>query len=53
MLVSLHFDRISWKLLQIMREWLFLTTTSKIYTDMLKSDDKSKPSNVIYTYFSL
>ena len=43
--VSLHvisflFDRISWKLLQIMHKWLFLTMISTIYVHMQKSGDK-------------
>ena len=29
--ISLLFDRISWKLLQIMRKWVFLTMISTIY----------------------
>ena len=29
--ISLLFDGISWKLLQIMRKWLFLTMISRIY----------------------
>ena len=29
--ISLLFDRISWKLLQVMGKWLFLTMISTIY----------------------
>ena len=32
--ISLLFDRISWKLLQIMYKWLFLTMISRIYVHM-------------------
>ena len=32
--ISLLFDRITWKLLQIMRKWLLLTMISMIYAHM-------------------
>ena len=32
--ISLLFDRISWKVLQIMCKWLFLTMISMIYVHM-------------------